>query len=75
MTPELLIRIRSALPAAMITVSLRPAVPATDPMIVLLLPVVRALPAYLPTPILELPVFKFNAYAPTPTFPLPTALV
>ena len=45
MTPELSIRIRSAAPAAIITVSLRPAVPATDPMIVLLLPVVREEPA------------------------------
>jgi len=64
MTPELSIRIRSAAPAAMITVSLRPAVPATDPMIVLLLPVVRDKPAEYPRAKLFVPVFRYNAFRP-----------
>ena len=50
--PALSIRILSVLPAAMITVFDIPAVPATEPIIVLLLPVVSEDPATRPMPIL-----------------------
>ena len=75
MTPELSIRIRSAAPAAMITVSLRPAVPATDPMIVLLLPVVREKPAAWPIPILVEPVLFLRLACPTEVLFNPVAAV
>jgi hypothetical protein len=46
MTPELLIRILSVAPAAMITVSVRAAVPTAPPMKKLLLPAVLKRPAH-----------------------------
>ena len=73
--PALVMRNRSVVPAATITVLDKPAVPATDPIIVLLLPVVRAVPESAPRAILLLPVVLFCSDArPTAVLLLPVVL-